>query len=107
MTNHEGVQLSVVGPGNHTYHGVLHLHNKVTESTNQTAAQYHFRLIHGNATNVTTLDDYDHDGAMCYVVVVVLVYGLSILMLIGSQITKRPDKVIEDKEVSLCVKTKK
>lgn len=97
-----GVQLNVLGPGNLSYRGILHLDHQGTIRHNQTIHQ--FRLVH-NSSNVTShpADVYDHDGAMCYVVVVVLVYGLSILMLIGSQINKRHDKIIEDKEVRLKV----
>ncbi|XP_060605945.1 uncharacterized protein LOC132758347 [Ruditapes philippinarum] len=46
----------------------------------------------GNDTFLATIDsqeaDYDNDGALYYVVVVVLIYGLSIVMMIASHIRR-------------------
>ena len=99
MSKRSGIQLGGLDADNFSYHGILQFHQPSNQTTNQNT-QYHFRFIHNSSTNMTALDVYDHDGAMWYVIVVVLVYGLSILMLIGSQIKKRPDKIIEDKEVN-------
>ena len=99
------------GPGNVTYRGVLHVRtaNGINEVTNTNNIQpisgnviFYNNVNTSNATdnkNQTMIPPYDHRGASSYVIAVVMVYGISIVLLIGSHINRRHDKIAEDKQV--------
>ena len=52
-----------------------------------------------NITNATTVDAYDSDGAATYIVVVVLIYGFSIIFFIGSQVRSTKSQSVDVESV--------
>lgn len=43
-------------------------------------------------------------GAVAYIVVVIVVYGMSIVLLISAQIYQRPSKMMEDRQINKYLK---
>ena len=97
--------LLLQGPGNITYQGVLEVHDGRTEKVNSkfepqiTGSVVFYDRNSSVGLQNSTGTPYDHRGASTYVIAVVMVYGISIVLLIGSHINRRHDKIAEDKQV--------
>ena len=87
------LRISLQGPDNLTYSGILQISDDILWSAEGTT-------INGTMNNTTYEEPYDHAGASTYVIAVVMVYGVSIVLLIGSHINRRHEKIAEDKQVS-------
>ena len=86
-----GLRLTLTGDNNHTLEGTIHLQDPNLLK----------HLVHGlepskdaHVTTVAPRDDYDPKGASAYAIVVIFVYGFSIVLLIASHIflKKKEDK---------------
>ncbi len=87
-----GLRLTLLGSNNQTLEGTIHIDN--LDFLQRLAAG---QLDPAQDTDVTTAvpdDDYDPEGASAYAVVVIFVYGFSIVLLIASHIflKKKEDK---------------
>ena len=86
-----GLRLTLTGDNNHTLEGTIHLQdsNLLKHLVNGFEPSEDARV-----TTVAPRDDYDPKGASAYAIVVIFVYGFSIVLLIASHIflKKKEDK---------------
>ena len=90
-TGNGGLRLTLTSSNNQTLQGTIHLHDSILLK----------HLVNGiepsqdsQVTTVAPRDDYDPKGASAYAIVVIFVYGFSIVLLIASHIflKKKEDK---------------
>ena len=93
------VRISLLGPDNLTYSGILQVMDDARVWSDE-------RSVNGSGNGTSLEEPYDHAGASTYVIAVVMVYGVSIVLLIGSHINRRHDKIAEDKQVRDTMWTK-
>ena len=91
IAGNRGLRLTLTGDNNHTLEGTIHLQdpNLLKHLVNGLEPSKNAHI-----TTVAPKDDYDPKGASAYAIVVIFVYGFSIVLLIASHIflKKKEDK---------------